>query len=265
MQPILTYLPEHITTVDSMNEHNNKIQNNNVIPQTSQTIQSCEQFHNMESSNTSGTIMEEVHNENCTNAPREIKIDLDTIVHTLQSENLKSNIDVNNVTTAIATYNDIQIPEDIWSEDHKANMDYKSPQARNVEQNENVCPGTSNDDEHKLKNVIVTTLDSNQTTLFDFEAVVNSAVTSVDAFCKNSQQSTYNNSFTEKEMETNGTGEALLGPVVPNNDQHFSFEISASSVQNSTGKPMTITINPMEWEPGHNTETKNTTLTHGKY
>lgn len=263
MQPTVTYLPEHITSVNDMDKDNNVIQNSNAILQTSQT-QSYEQFHNMESYNANHKVTD-IHNENCSNISKEIKIDLDTIVPTLQSEKSESNIGVNNVTTAIATYNNaIQNAEELWTEDGKANViGYTSEEAKNFEQNNIVCPSTSTCDENNI-NEIVMTLDSNQTATFDIEAVINSAVTSIDTFCENPQQSIYNKSLTENEMGTSGTEEALLAPVAPHHNQQFSFEITASSAENGTGKPMTITINPIEIETQHNTETKSTALTHGK-
>lgn len=267
MQPTATDLPEYITSVNDMEEDNYIIQKNNTfaIPQTSQTIQSFEKFHNMEINNANHKSIEEIYNESCTNTPREVNIDLDTVVPILQSENAKSNITNNNVTTTIATDNDIQNIKELWSKDDTVIvMDCTSEDSKNAKQNI-VCPSTNTSDKNNLiSSEIVTKLDPNETPLFDFETVIKTAVTSDDTFCKNLLQSTYNESFTDKKMETcTTTKEALLKPVAPHNNS-FSFEITASSAENDTGKPMTITINPIQIEPKNNSETKDTALTHGK-
>lgn len=265
MQPTLTYLPEHTMSDNVMDE------DNNIIPQSSQTIQSCEPFNNMEISNANRKLTEEIHNENCTDSleislevSREINSDLDTIVSALQSENSMSKIGMNNVTTA--AYN-IQNVKEHWSEDNTVNvMDYTIEESNNFEPNNIVCPITNTVVENNLKSSeIVTTLDSNQTSLFDFEAVINSAVTSVDTLEENTQQSVHNSSITGIKKETSVTEKVILEPVTPHNNQQFSFEITASSIENDTGKPMTITITPIiEIEPKPNIETKDTALPHGK-
>lgn len=261
MQPTVKYLREHIPVKDMDEDKSIILKNNSFDMQTSETIQACEQLQNMEFSDANHKSTQELYNENCTNYQREIKIDLNATEPNLQSEN---SIAADNVISA--TYNnDIQNVKEIWSEDGTVNvMDYTSEEAKDFEQNI-VCPDTITGDENNIKNTeIVTALDSNQTTLFDIEAVINSAVISVDSFSKNSQQSTYNDCVSRREIETNLTDEALLEPIAPHNNQHFSFEITTSGAENDTGKPMTITINPIEIEPKQNTETTDTALSHGK-
>lgn len=263
MQPTVTLLPNNISANDMSGDKNTIQENNSVgILRTSQTIQSCEQ--NMEISNENHELPEEIYNESCANIPREIKINLDTIDTNIQPENSKSDIGINNVTTAIATYNDTQNVKELWSINDTVNvMDYMSEETKDFEHNI-VCPSTNMDNDNNLKSTkIVTALDSNETTLFDVEAAINFS-TSVDPFCKDLQQSTSINSFTGKNMETSVIEQALPEPVVPHNNQHFSFEITASGAESDTGKPMTITINPIRIEPKQNSETKDAALTHGK-
>lgn len=267
MQPTIIYLPELDTSVNNVDEDNNVQQKNDTfaIQQAIETIPSCEQSHSMEISNANQKVTEEIYNKNCTNTGRTIKIELDTIVSTLQSKNSKSNISDNNVTTAIATDNDIQNVKELWSDDDAVNvMDYTSEDTKNVEQNNIICPDTSTGDDNNLKSSeTVAALDTNQATLFDFEAIINSAVTPVATLGQNFQQFTYNDRINGKKNETSVTETALLEPVAPHSQQ-FSFEITASNAENDTGKPMTITINPIEIELKHNTETKDTAAIHGK-
>lgn len=250
MQPTVTYLQEHNRSPNDMDEDENIIQENNPLSvQTSQTVQSCKQYQNK---------------ENSTNVPREIEIDLHAIEPNIQPENSSSDIGVSNVTTAIARYN-INNAKELWTDDGTVNvMDYTNQETK-VFQPNTVCPSTNTRDKKNLKSTEITTaLDSNQTTLLDFEAVINSDVTVANPFCKDSQLSTYTNNFTKKNMETSVIDQGPLEPVVPHNNQHFSFEITASGAGNDPGKPMTITINPIEIESKQNAETKDVAVTHGK-
>lgn len=244
MQPTVTYLQEHNRSPNDMDEDENIIQENNPLSvQTSQSVQSCKQFQNK---------------ENSTNVAREIEIDLDAIEPNIQPENSNSDIGVSNVTTVIARYN-INNAKELWSEDGTVNvMDY-AIQDTKVFQPNTVCPSTNTGNKKNLKSTEITTaLDSNQITLLDFDAVINSDIIA------DSQLSTSTNNFTKKNMETSVIDQGPLVPVVPHNNQHFSFEITASGAGNETGKPLTITINPIEIESKQNAETKDVAVTHGK-
>lgn len=248
-----------------MDEDNNIIQNNNAVTilQTSQTIQPSDPLQNIEIVNTNHEVTEEICNGNYTNTSGKININLDTLVTNLQSENSKSNIGINNVTTM--AYNNIKNAKDLWADDMANVMDYTIEENENIKQNNIICPGSNTGDENHLKSSkIETTLPSNQLNLFDFEEINSSAITPVETFNKTLQKPTCNDSFTGKKFETYVTEEALLEPVATHNNQHFSFEITTSGAENDTGKPMTITINPIKIESKHNVEIENTPITHGK-
>lgn len=260
-QPIVTFLPQHIT-FNKRNEENYATQNNNTIsvPQTSQTIQSSEQLQSIEFVDANYEVTDKIYNENGVNTPREINIDLDDMDPSLPSDNSKSYTNVNNASTVV--YNDIQNAKDLWGEDDMVNvMDYTMEEPDNMVQNNTVCSGTINDEDVLKSNRIGSTLGSNQSNLFDLEPVISSAIAPVETFSNNLEKPTYNDRYTSNKMVT--TIEEAL-PVAPHINQHFSFEITASGADNDIGKPMTITINPIEIKPKNNAETESTTPGHGK-